>query len=53
MMARDLARALDPVLFANDCGITPDTWQADLLRSSSGGRSGRSCCVAGSQARPQ
>lgn len=36
MMARDLARALDPVLFANDCGITPDTWQADLLRSSFG-----------------
>jgi hypothetical protein len=33
IMARDLACALDPVLFANDCGIAPDPWQADLLRS--------------------
>ncbi|MGX9431771.1 phage terminase large subunit [Bradyrhizobium sp. LeoA1S1] len=33
MMGRDLARALDPVLFAADCGMTPDPWQADLLRS--------------------
>lgn len=33
-MALDLARALDPVLFAQDCGVTPDPWQADLLRSS-------------------
>jgi hypothetical protein len=33
MMARDLARALDPVLFALDCGVTPDAWQAELLRS--------------------
>ena len=32
-MARDLARALDPVKFAHDCGVTPDPWQADLLRS--------------------
>lgn len=32
-MARDLARALDPVLLAQDCGLTPDPWQADLLRS--------------------
>jgi hypothetical protein len=32
-MARDLARALDPVIFANDCGIVPDPWQAELLRS--------------------
>jgi hypothetical protein len=32
-MARDLARALDPVIFAQDCGITPDPWQAELLRS--------------------
>jgi hypothetical protein len=33
-MARDLARALDPVIFAQDCGITtPDAWQAELLRS--------------------
>src|SRR4051812_40695915 len=34
MMARDLARALDPVLFASDCGVTCDPWQAELLRSS-------------------
>lgn len=33
MMARDLARALDPVLLARDCHIEPDDWQADLLRS--------------------
>ena len=33
MMARDLARALDPVLLAEDCGLTPDAWQADLLRA--------------------
>ncbi len=33
MMARDLARALDPVVFARDCGIEPDPWQAELLRS--------------------
>lgn len=32
-MAIDLARALDPVLLAIDCGITPDPWQADLLRT--------------------
>jgi Terminase large subunit, T4likevirus-type, N-terminal len=32
MMARDLARCLDPVLFALDCGIVPDPWQATLLR---------------------
>jgi hypothetical protein len=32
MMARDLARCLDPVLFALDCAITPDAWQASLLR---------------------
>lgn len=32
-MARDIARALDPVLLARDCGIEPDPWQADLLRS--------------------
>ncbi len=32
MMARDLARCLDPVLFALDCGIVPDPWQAELLR---------------------
>ncbi|MBR1156583.1 terminase family protein [Bradyrhizobium sp. JYMT SZCCT0428] len=32
-MALDLARALDPVVFAKDCGLTPDPWQAELLRS--------------------
>jgi len=32
-MARDLARALDPALLANDCGIAPDDWQAGVLRS--------------------
>lgn len=31
MMAMDLSRALDPTLFARDCGITPDPWQQDLL----------------------
>lgn len=30
----DLARALDPVLLAAQAGITPDPWQADVLRSS-------------------
>jgi hypothetical protein len=33
MMARDLARCLDPVLFALDCGIMPDPWQAEVLRT--------------------
>lgn len=32
MLATDLSRALDPVLFANDCGLTLDPWQADLIR---------------------
>jgi hypothetical protein len=32
MMARDLARALDPALIARDAGITPDPWQEKLLR---------------------
>src|SRR6478672_11663989 len=32
MMAQDLSRAFDPVLLAQDCGITPDEWQAELLR---------------------
>jgi hypothetical protein len=31
-MAADLARAFDPVLFAQDCGINPDDWQGSLLR---------------------
>jgi Terminase large subunit, T4likevirus-type, N-terminal len=34
-LGRDFARALDPVIFANDCGIVPDAWQAELLRSTS------------------
>ena len=33
MMGADLARALDPVLFAADAGLTPDPWQAQLLRT--------------------
>jgi|SRR5262245_12218978 len=33
MMARDLARALDPVRLAADCGYTLDNWQSDLMRS--------------------
>lgn len=32
MMAADIARAVDPALIAHDCGITPDSWQAALLR---------------------
>jgi hypothetical protein len=32
IMALDIARCLDPVLFARDCSITPDPWQAKLLR---------------------
>jgi hypothetical protein len=32
-MADDLAAALDPVVFAHRAGITPDPWQADVLRS--------------------
>jgi hypothetical protein len=32
MMAADLARCLDPALIAIDAGITPDPWQATLLR---------------------
>jgi hypothetical protein len=33
MMAKDLARALDPALIATDCGLTLDPWQAALMRS--------------------
>jgi|SRR5829696_4415089 len=33
MIARDLSRALDPVLLARDAGLEPDPWQADLLRT--------------------
>src|SRR5215208_3810628 len=32
MIARDLSRALDPVLLASDCGIVCDPWQAKLMR---------------------
>lgn len=32
-IASDLARALDPVLFARRAGLEPDPWQANLLRS--------------------
>jgi hypothetical protein len=31
MLALDLSRALDPVLFASDCGLQADPWQAKLL----------------------
>jgi hypothetical protein len=31
-MALEIARMMDPVLFAQDAGITPDAWQAKLLR---------------------
>ena len=33
MIAADLATALDPVLLARQCGMDPDPWQADVLRS--------------------
>jgi hypothetical protein len=32
-MMRDLSYALDPVIFATDCGVIPDGWQAELLRN--------------------
>jgi phage FluMu gp28-like protein len=32
MISLDLARALDPVLLARDCGVEPDPWQAEVLR---------------------
>lgn len=32
-LARDLARALDPVALADAIGWTPDPWQADVLRT--------------------
>ena len=31
-MHLDIARCLDPVLLATDCGLVPDPWQARLLR---------------------
>lgn len=33
LIAADFARAFDPVIFAQDCGIDPDPWQGDLLTS--------------------
>ncbi len=30
---KDFSRALDPVIFARECGIEPDPWQCDLLRT--------------------
>jgi hypothetical protein len=35
MIASDLACALDPVVLAERAGITPDDWQAEVLRSGS------------------
>ena len=35
MMARDLARTLDPSLWFTDAGLTPDPWQAAAIRSTS------------------
>jgi hypothetical protein len=32
MIGLDIARALDPMLFATDCGVEPDPWQAEVLR---------------------
>ena len=32
-LALDLAAALDPVVFSRQAGITPDPWQARVLRS--------------------
>jgi hypothetical protein len=32
-IALELAGALDPALFAERCGLTPDPWQASVLRS--------------------
>jgi hypothetical protein len=34
-LQRDLARACDPVLLAQDCGLDPDAIQIELLRSTS------------------
>jgi hypothetical protein len=34
-IATDLALGLDPVLLAERCGLEPDPWQADVLRSAS------------------
>jgi hypothetical protein len=34
-LAADLALGLDPVRLAERCGLEPDPWQADVLRSAS------------------
>jgi hypothetical protein len=31
LMAKDMARMLDPTQLARDVGLTPDPWQAQLL----------------------
>ena len=33
MLARDLALALDPALMMARCGLDPDAWQAEVMRS--------------------
>ena len=35
LMVTDIRRSLDPVQLMRDGGLTPDTWQADLLQSAS------------------
>jgi hypothetical protein len=40
LIGRDLSRAIDPVLLAHDCGLTPDPWQAAVLAE----RPKRCCC---------
>jgi hypothetical protein len=42
-LGSDLSRALDPVLFAKDCGIVPDEIQADLLTTTA--RKVLLCCT--------
>ncbi len=41
-LGRDFARALDPCILARDCGITPDTIQAELLTTTA--RKTLVCC---------
>ena len=33
MLAHDMARSLDPSGLMVDAGLTPDQWQADVMRS--------------------
>src|SRR5438045_4161315 len=35
LIAKALAQTLDPALFAEACGVAPDPWQRDFLRSDS------------------